>query len=149
MRPARAPARSSHAESRLYIHGENGEVILAEETPEAYREEGRFMPPDRPKRTSAAMEKAWAYPVVANGRLYIRGARIAVVLRHRRQVNGTDMSVLTPARRRGPRQPPALRGLCRASASNRAAETRPHQGSRICGRGRTTRGGSTARLKTF
>jgi len=61
-----------HAESRLYIHGENGEVILAEVTPEAYREEGRFMPPDRPKRTRAAMEKAWAYPVVANGRLYIR-----------------------------------------------------------------------------
>jgi outer membrane protein assembly factor BamB len=61
-----------HAENRLYIHGENGEVILAEVTPEAYREEGRFMPPDRPKRTRAAMEKAWAYPVLANGRLYIR-----------------------------------------------------------------------------
>jgi outer membrane protein assembly factor BamB len=60
------------AENRLYIHGENGEVILAEATPEAYREKGRFMPPDRPKRTRAEMEKAWAYPVVANGRLYIR-----------------------------------------------------------------------------
>src|ERR1019366_3493975 len=59
-------------ENRLYIHGENGEVILAEATPEAYREKGRFKPPDRPQRTRAAMEKAWAYPVVANGRLYIR-----------------------------------------------------------------------------
>jgi outer membrane protein assembly factor BamB len=59
------------AENRLYIHGENGEVILAEATPEAYREKGRFMPPDRPKRTRA-MEKAWTHPVVANGRLYIR-----------------------------------------------------------------------------
>src|SRR5271157_4173871 len=60
------------AENRLYIHTENGEVMLAEATPEAYREKGRFMPPDRPKRTWAAMEKAWTYPVVANGRLYIR-----------------------------------------------------------------------------
>jgi outer membrane protein assembly factor BamB len=61
-----------YAENRLYIHGENGEVILAEATPQAYRQKGRFMPPDRPPRTRAAMEKAWAYPVVANGRLYIR-----------------------------------------------------------------------------
>jgi hypothetical protein len=60
------------AENRLYIHGEEGAVMLAEATPEAYREKGRFMPPDRPKRTRAAMEKAWTYPVVANGRLYIR-----------------------------------------------------------------------------
>jgi outer membrane protein assembly factor BamB len=60
------------AENRLYIHDENGGVILAEATPEAYREKGRFMPPDRPKPTRGAMEKAWTYPVVANGRLYIR-----------------------------------------------------------------------------
>jgi outer membrane protein assembly factor BamB len=60
------------AENRLYIHGESGEAILAEATPKAYREKGRFMPPDRPKRTRDAMEMAWAYPVVANGRLYIR-----------------------------------------------------------------------------
>ena len=50
----------------------DGAVILAEATPEAYREKGRFTPPDRPKRTRAAMEAAWTYPVVANGRLYIR-----------------------------------------------------------------------------
>ena len=60
------------AENRLYIHGEDGSVVLAEATPEAYREKGRFTPPDRPKRTRAAMEKAWAYPAIANGRLYIR-----------------------------------------------------------------------------
>jgi hypothetical protein len=60
------------AENRLYIHTENGEAILAEATPEAYREKGRFTPPDRPKRTRVAMEKAWTHPVVANGRLYIR-----------------------------------------------------------------------------
>jgi outer membrane protein assembly factor BamB len=58
-----------YADGRLYLHGENGEVALVEATPEAYREKGRFSPPDPPDRGSS---KAWAYPVVANGRLYIR-----------------------------------------------------------------------------
>jgi outer membrane protein assembly factor BamB len=60
-----------HAAGRLYLHGENGEVALVEPSPEGYREKGRFTPPDQPKR-SAPMEKAWAYPVVANGTLYVR-----------------------------------------------------------------------------
>jgi outer membrane protein assembly factor BamB len=57
------------ADGRLYIHGENGDVALVEATPEAYHEKGRFTPPDQPKRGN---NQAWAYPVVANGRLYIR-----------------------------------------------------------------------------
>jgi outer membrane protein assembly factor BamB len=57
------------AEDRLYLHGENGEVALVEATPDGCREKGRFTPPDPPERGSA---KAWAYPVVADGRLYIR-----------------------------------------------------------------------------
>ena len=60
------------AEGRIYLHSEEGEVILAEASPDAYREKGRFLRPNRPKRTRAAGEKAWLYPVVANGRLYIR-----------------------------------------------------------------------------
>ena len=60
-----------YAEGHLYLHGENGDVALAEATPEAYREKGRFTPPDQPKHRNP-MEKAWPYPVVANGRLYIR-----------------------------------------------------------------------------
>jgi outer membrane protein assembly factor BamB len=60
-----------YADGRLYLHGENGEVALVEPSVEAYREKGRFSPPDQPKR-AGPMEKAWAYPVVANGRLYIR-----------------------------------------------------------------------------
>jgi hypothetical protein len=59
------------ADGRLYLHGENGEVALVEATPEGYREKGRFAPPDQPKRLGP-MEKAWVYPVVANGRLYLR-----------------------------------------------------------------------------
>jgi outer membrane protein assembly factor BamB len=60
-----------YADGRLYLHGENGEVALAEASLEGYRERGRFTPPDPPKRANN-LEKAWAYPVVAGGRLYLR-----------------------------------------------------------------------------
>jgi outer membrane protein assembly factor BamB len=56
------------AEGYLYLHGENGEVALVEATPEGYREKGRFTPPGAPDRGSS---KAWAYPVVADGKLFI------------------------------------------------------------------------------
>jgi outer membrane protein assembly factor BamB len=64
-----APGAVLYADNRLYLHGENGDVALVEATPEAYREHGRFTPPNQPDRGKA---KAWTYPVVANGRLYIR-----------------------------------------------------------------------------
>ncbi len=57
------------AESRLYVHGEKGDVALVEATPEGYHEKGRFKLPDQPDRGKS---QAWAYPVVAGGRLYIR-----------------------------------------------------------------------------
>jgi outer membrane protein assembly factor BamB len=57
------------AGGRIYLHGENGNMALVEVTPEAYREKGRFTPPDPPTRAS---DKAWAYPVVANGNLFVR-----------------------------------------------------------------------------
>ena len=59
-----------YADGQLYLHSENGEVGLVEATPEGYRQRGRFTPPDQPERGRGV--KAWAYPVVANGRLYIR-----------------------------------------------------------------------------
>ena len=60
-----------YADGLLYIHGENGEVAAVEPTPEEYREKGRFTPAGQPKK-SDEMEKTWAYPVVANGKLLIR-----------------------------------------------------------------------------
>ena len=60
-----------YADVRLYLHGENGEVALIEVNPQAYHEMGRFAPPGQPQH-SQQMEKSWAYPVVANGRLYVR-----------------------------------------------------------------------------
>lgn len=57
------------ADGQLYLHGENGGMALVEATPEGYREKGRFSPPEQPERKSA---RAWAYPAIANGRLYVR-----------------------------------------------------------------------------
>lgn len=53
------------ADGMLYLLGENHEVALAEATPEAYREHGRFKIPDRGR-------PSWAHPIVAGGRFYIR-----------------------------------------------------------------------------
>ncbi|MBM3811703.1 MAG: polyvinylalcohol dehydrogenase [Acidimicrobiia bacterium] len=65
------PGSVLYAEGRIYLHTEAGDMILAEATPEAYRELGRFTPPGQPKHLRNR-EMAWSYPVVANGRLYIR-----------------------------------------------------------------------------
>jgi hypothetical protein len=45
-----------------------------EATPEGYRQKGRFTPPAQPTKKQAGPfpEGAFAYPVIANGRLYIR-----------------------------------------------------------------------------
>jgi outer membrane protein assembly factor BamB len=65
-----APGSICHADGRLYLHAENGDLALVEATPEGYRERGRFTPPDQPERPGGA--KAWTYPVIADGRLFIR-----------------------------------------------------------------------------
>lgn len=67
-------ASLAYADGHLYLHGINGDVALVEATPEAYREKGRFTPPAQPKKKQAGPfpEGAFAYPVIANGRLYIR-----------------------------------------------------------------------------
>jgi outer membrane protein assembly factor BamB len=61
------------ADGKLYLHGENGEVALVDASPTAYQERGRFTPAGPPLRGSA---RAWAHPVVANGRLYLREANV-------------------------------------------------------------------------
>lgn len=54
------------ADGRLYYRTESGTVLLIEPSAKEYLERGRFEQPDR---TSLP---AWAHPVVANGKLYIR-----------------------------------------------------------------------------
>ena len=60
-----------YADNRLYLHGENGQVALVEPAADGYHEKGRFSPPDQPKRLND-MERAWTYPVVAQGKLLLR-----------------------------------------------------------------------------
>jgi outer membrane protein assembly factor BamB len=64
----------AYADGLLYLHGVNGEIALVEATPEAYRIKGRFTPPAQPehKKVGPFPEGSFAYPVIANGRLYIR-----------------------------------------------------------------------------
>jgi len=54
------------ADGRLYLRSEEGEVLLVEPSREGFVERGRFEQPDR------SSVPAWAHPVVANGKLYIR-----------------------------------------------------------------------------
>jgi outer membrane protein assembly factor BamB len=54
------------ADGRLYYRAEEGAVVLIEPSRKEYLERGRF---DQPERTKSP---AWAHPVIANGKLYIR-----------------------------------------------------------------------------
>jgi outer membrane protein assembly factor BamB len=67
-------ASIAYADGLLFLHGVNGDFVLAEATPEGYREKGRFTPPAQPakKKVGPFPEMAFAYPVIAGGRLYIR-----------------------------------------------------------------------------
>lgn len=56
----------AYADGHLYVRSEMGPVALVEASPVAYKETGRFAPADR------AREKAWPYPVIAGGCLYLR-----------------------------------------------------------------------------
>ena len=66
------PGSICYADGCLYVHGEeNNKMALVEATAEAYRQKGEFTPPDSPSHSGRG-PKAWAYPVIANGRLYVR-----------------------------------------------------------------------------
>lgn len=56
----------AYADGHLYVRSEGGPIALVEATPAGYREKGRFDQPDR------SSKRAWAHPVIAGGRLYLR-----------------------------------------------------------------------------
>jgi outer membrane protein assembly factor BamB len=66
----RQPGKGSvvYADGRLYCRNEAGPgtIYLVDANPKEYVERGRFDPPDRTR------ESAWAHPVIANGKMYIR-----------------------------------------------------------------------------
>ena len=57
-----------YADGRLYLHAEDGKVMMVAASPEAYHEISSFTLPDQPEGTG----KEWAYPALANGKLYVR-----------------------------------------------------------------------------
>src|SRR5437867_8380384 len=54
------------ADDRIYYRTEEGPIVLIEPSRKEYLERGRFSQPDRTDKP------AWAHPVIANGKLYIR-----------------------------------------------------------------------------
>jgi len=62
----RAKGSVALADGRLYYRMESGTMLLIEPSPKQYIERGRFEQPDRSRAP------AWSYPVIANGKLYIR-----------------------------------------------------------------------------
>lgn len=54
------------ADDRLYLRAESGTMLLIEPSREGLVERGRFEQPDR------TTPPAWAHPIIANGKLYIR-----------------------------------------------------------------------------
>jgi outer membrane protein assembly factor BamB len=56
----------TYADGRIYARSERGPVALVDASPSAYVERGRFEQPDRSGKTT------WPYPVISNGRLYLR-----------------------------------------------------------------------------
>ena len=54
------------ADSRIYYRTEEGSIVLIEPSRKEYLERGRFAQPERTDKP------AWAHPVIANGKLYIR-----------------------------------------------------------------------------
>ncbi len=66
----RAKGSLALADGRLYYRMEDGTVILIEPSPKQYIERGRFEQPDRKS------PPAWAHPVIANGKLYIRDQEV-------------------------------------------------------------------------
>lgn len=62
------------ADGLLFAHLVTGEYVLVDATGEGYREKGRLTPPNQPAKKQAGQfpEQSFTYPVIANGRLYIR-----------------------------------------------------------------------------
>ncbi len=62
----RAKGSLAFADGLLYYRTEDGAIVLIQPDPKQYTEISRFQQPDRSNLP------AWAHPVVANGKLYIR-----------------------------------------------------------------------------
>lgn len=62
-----------YADGHFYLRGEDGAVALIEATSSELKEKSQFRQPDR------SSSKAWAHPVVVDGKLYLRDQGILLV----------------------------------------------------------------------
>ncbi len=62
------------ADGLLFCHLVTGDVVLVDAASDAFRIKGKFKPPSPPehKKVGPFPEMSFSYPVIANGRLYIR-----------------------------------------------------------------------------
>jgi len=62
------------ADGLLFYHLGTGEMVLIEASGDGFKELGRFSPPSQPvrKKDPQFTEAAFSYPVIANGKLYLR-----------------------------------------------------------------------------
>lgn len=63
-----AAASILYADGRLYLHTEDGKVMMVTASPEKLEVISEFNLPEQPEGTG----KEWAYPALANGKLYLR-----------------------------------------------------------------------------
>jgi len=63
-----AAASILYADGRLYLHTEDGQVMMVAATPDQMKVISEFTLPDQPEGTG----KEWAYPALADGKLYLR-----------------------------------------------------------------------------
>jgi outer membrane protein assembly factor BamB len=66
------------AEGMLYMYGDNGEIVLAEAQANSFRKVSAFKVP-------YGTDQHWAFPVIANGRLYVRHGNSLMVYDIRRK----------------------------------------------------------------
>ncbi|MFO1092184.1 MAG: PQQ-binding-like beta-propeller repeat protein [Planctomycetaceae bacterium] len=62
-----------YADGKIILRSEQGPIALLDATPDEYREHGRFEQPDR------SGQAAWAHPVVADGKLFLRDQGLLLV----------------------------------------------------------------------
>ncbi|MFN3153096.1 PQQ-binding-like beta-propeller repeat protein [Bremerella sp.] len=63
-----AAASILYADGRLYLHTEDGKAMMVTASPEKLEVISEFTLPEQPEGTG----KEWAYPALANGKLYLR-----------------------------------------------------------------------------
>jgi outer membrane protein assembly factor BamB len=72
--PSLGRATTMYADGMLYIYSEKGSLTLAEASSSGYKASGQL-------EVTAGSGEHWAYPIIANGRLYVRHGEVLLAYR--------------------------------------------------------------------